>query len=53
MTYVLIMLMIGMNGGGVATAEFSTEKACMRAGEEFVQMGSFQSPKFVYRCVSK
>lgn len=53
MTYILIMIMVGMNGGGVATAEFDSAAACMKAGDTYVQMGSFQSPKFDYRCVKK
>lgn len=53
MTYVLIMMMISVNGGGVATAEFDSPEACLQAGEIYMQMGSFQTPKLDYRCVAK
>lgn len=52
-TYVLILVMMGPNQGGVATAEFEDYLACERAGEKFLGMAHNEYLTYDYRCVEK
>lgn len=52
-TWVLIMIMIGMETGGLATAEFDGWAACTKAGETFIGMDQNSVAFLDYRCVKK
>lgn len=52
-TWVLIMVLIGIDQGGLATAEFNSWSSCMKAGETFVKMDRNSVALLDYRCVKK